>query len=86
MLEFKPITIQDRAWIALLIKCEDSRSADASFGAMFLWNNEGPRFIAKSGSLLVSMHTEGENPLSFARLEADRLLRLFQNSGNIAQC
>lgn len=63
MLEFKPITILDRAWITALIKCEDSRSADASFGAMFLWNNEGPRFTAKSGDRLIFMRFENGTPL-----------------------
>lgn len=63
MLKLKRIALEDRGWITSLIKCEDSRSADASFGAMFLWNNEGPRFVAKSGGRLVFMRTEKETPL-----------------------
>jgi hypothetical protein len=55
MLTFKPIESSDREWIRPLVCCENSRSADTSFGAMYLWTNGDNRFVSRVGDRVVLM-------------------------------
>lgn len=59
MLEFKPITKEDKLWITPLIRCENSRSADTAFGTMYLWGARGNRFVARSHDRVVLMLRDG---------------------------
>lgn len=63
MLEFKPIALEDKNWIRPLMKCENSRSADTSFGAMYLWSAGETRYVARSGDRVVLMLRESGAPL-----------------------
>lgn len=60
MLEFKPISRNDKSWISPLIRCEDSRSADAAFGTMYLWSAGETRYIARSGERVILMLDDGD--------------------------
>ena len=62
MLNFKPIELSDKDWIRPLVRCENSRSADTSFGAMYLWSAGEKRFVSRCGDRIVLMMTERETP------------------------
>ena len=55
MLDFRPITIDDRDWVRSLTKCEFSRSADTSFGAIYLWGAGSKRLVANCHGRMVMM-------------------------------
>lgn len=63
MLEFKPITLEDAKWVKPLIRCENLRSADTSFGAMYLWSTGEERYVARSGDRLVLMMNRTNVPV-----------------------
>jgi len=59
MLQFRPISINDRDWVRSLTKCEFSRSADTSFGAIYLWSAGFPRYVANChGRMVMMMHRD----------------------------
>lgn len=66
MLEFKPVTLEDRNWIYPLVYSENTKSADYSFTNIFAW---GESFMARQamveGCLIISTNVSGKNHYSF---------------------
>ena len=52
MLEFRTITLEDKAWVDGIVMREDSRSADYNFGNIYIWDKYFKQLIAKSGDRL----------------------------------
>ena len=63
MLEFRPIALQDKDWIRPLMNYEHSRSADTSFGSMYLWSAGETRYVARVGDRVVLMLRESGAPV-----------------------
>ncbi|MGI6029254.1 MAG: DUF2156 domain-containing protein [Candidatus Heteroscillospira sp.] len=63
MLQFKPIALEDRDWILSLVKNENSRSADTSFGAMYLWSAGETRYVSRVGDRVILMLRGNSGPI-----------------------
>ena len=59
---FKPVTIGDIDWITELTMCEDSRSADFSFGNIFMWDNTYIQYVGRIGMRLIAMPVYKKHP------------------------
>ena len=59
---FKPVTIDDIDWITELTRCEDSRSADFSFGNIFMWDKTYIQYVGRIGMRLIAMPAYKEHP------------------------
>ena len=63
MLEFKPVELSDKEWIAPIVAAEDSPSADYNFGNIFMWDHAYHQLVARTGDrLVVSPRYDVENP------------------------
>jgi hypothetical protein len=63
MLQFKPIALQDKDWIRPLMRSENLRSADTSFGSLYFWSAGEKRYIARSGDRVILMFRGGDGPV-----------------------
>ena len=52
MLTFKTLEISDKRWIDKILRAENSRSADYSFGTMFMWDQTFRQRVAPIGDRL----------------------------------
>ena len=66
MLDFKPVTLEDRNWMYPIIYSAGIRNADYSFTNIFAW---GESFMAKQvyvdGCLVICTNVDGRNYYSF---------------------
>lgn len=62
MLEFHPITLEDRAWIVPLVWQEGSSSADFGFGNIFMWDTSFHQLVTRSGDRVVMLLCYKEEP------------------------
>jgi hypothetical protein len=53
MLTFKPVSLEDKAWIDEIVFAENSRSADFNFGNIYMWDQSYRQQIARVGDRLV---------------------------------
>lgn len=53
MIEFKPLELRDKEWIDPIVCAENSKSADFSFGTMFIWDKSFKQEVARYGDRLV---------------------------------
>ena len=49
MLEFKNLTLEDKAWVDQLVMFENSPSAAFNFGNIYLWNENHEQLVARAG-------------------------------------
>ena len=61
MLEFKPISLQDKDWVTRIVMEENSPSADYNFVNMYIWDKTYKQFLCPFGDrLLVKLCYEDE--------------------------
>lgn len=65
MLTFKPIELSDKSWIDQITHAENVRSADYSFGTMFMWDERFRQRVARLGDRL-GINPTYANPHFFA--------------------
>ena len=66
MLEFKPITLEDKQWIDEIVAVENSRSADFNFGNIYIWNRRFKQLAARCGNRMVTkLRYEGSPAFAF---------------------
>lgn len=53
MLEFHPLTLEDRQWCLDIIRTENSRSADFGFGNIFMWDDRYKQFVTRLGDRMI---------------------------------
>ena len=59
MLEFHPLTLEDRAWCEDILRAENSRSADFSFGNIYMWDKRYKQLVTRFGDrMLVKLKYE----------------------------
>ncbi len=61
-----PIGMSDRAWIAPLLKAEDSLASMGCFGTMYLWGVAFAQQVARVGSRIVGCYQDDEDNISFS--------------------
>ena len=57
MLDFSPISIDDKSWFDPIIFAEDSRSADFNFGNIYMWDESFHQLAARCGDRVIVMPT-----------------------------
>ena len=62
MLEFKPVTLEDKPWIDEIVAEENSRSADFNFGNIYIWDRHFKQLVARSGKRIVTKLRYGGRP------------------------
>ncbi len=62
MIEFHPITLQDKSWIDRHVMCENSPSADYNFGNMFIWDAHYRQFVCCHGDRTLILVYPGGKP------------------------
>lgn len=62
MLEFKPVTLEDKPWIDEIVAEENSRSADFDFGNIYIWDRHFKQLVARSGKRIVTKLRYGGRP------------------------
>lgn len=63
MLSFHPLTLSDKPRIDAIVSEENSRSADFSFGGMYLWDGRYRQLAADNCQRLVILSRAGEAPI-----------------------
>ena len=59
MLEFHPLTLEDRNWCDEIIRAENSRSADFGFGNIYMWDKRYKQLVTRFGDrMLVKLKYE----------------------------
>ena len=62
MIEFHPVTLEDKAWIDPLVWAEASPSADFNFGNIYLWDASFHQQVARLNDRVVVMPCYDERP------------------------
>ena len=62
MIEFHPVTLEDKAWIDPLVWVEGSSSADFNFGNIYLWDNSFHQKVARIGDRVAVMPCYDKDP------------------------
>ena len=66
MIEFKAVTLLDKEWVDKHAMCENSPSADYSFGHMFIWDQRYRQLICRFGDrTLTKVRLHGETVFVF---------------------
>ena len=61
MVNFKPVTLQDKAWVDKLVMAENSRSADFNFGNIYIWDKRYKQLACEyEGRMLTKLRYEGK--------------------------
>ena len=60
MLEFKNLTLEDKAWVDQLVMFENSPSAGFNFGNIYLWNENHEQLVARADGRMVSKLRRGD--------------------------
>lgn len=60
MLEFKTLTLEDKAWVDELVMRENSPSAGFNFGNIYLWNKNYEQLVARSDGRMVTKLRRGD--------------------------
>ena len=55
MIEFHPVTLEDKAWIDPLVWAEASSSADFNFGNIYLWDTSFHQYVARMNDRVLVM-------------------------------
>lgn len=62
MLSFKPLALEDKAWIDPIVFRENSRSADFNFGNLYMWDSSYRQLVAQAGNRLLVKPRYGPHP------------------------
>ena len=62
MIEFHPVTLEDKAWIDPLVWAEASSSADFNFGNIYLWDTSFHQMVARMNDRVLVMPCYEEKP------------------------
>lgn len=62
MLEFKTLTLEDKAWVDELVMSENSPSAGFNFGNIYIWNKHCKHLVARWGDRMVTKLRHGDYP------------------------
>ncbi len=62
MIEFHPVTLQDKEWVDRHLMWENSPSADFNFGNMFIWDETYHQRLCRFGERTLTMFGEGPKP------------------------
>ena len=54
MLEFKTLTLADKAWVDEIVMSENSPNADYNFSNMYIWDTNFRQLIARVGDRVIS--------------------------------
>lgn len=55
MLEFKPVTLRDKAWVDEIVMQENCPSADFNFGNIYIWDDEYKQQICRFGDRMLTL-------------------------------
>ena len=72
MLEFKNLTLEDKAWVDRLVMQENSPSAGFNFGNIYLWNENHEQLVARAGGRMVSKLRRGDQTAFVFPIEIGR--------------
>jgi len=65
-MEFKEVSISDKAWVDEIVALENSRSADYNFGNLYIWDRFYRQLIAREGDRMLTQRcVEGEQVFVF---------------------
>ena len=65
-IQFKTVTLCDKAWVDELVRAENSPSADYNFGNIYIWDKFYRQLIARAGGrMLVKLRYEGHPAFVF---------------------
>ena len=62
MIDFHPVTLEDKAWIDPLVWAEGSSSADFNFGNIYLWDGSFHQLVARVGDRVAVKPCYDEEP------------------------
>ncbi len=62
MIEFHPVTLEDKAWIDPLVWAEGSSSADFNFGNIYLWDGSFHQLVARVNDRVAVMPCYEDTP------------------------
>ena len=66
MIELRPITLADKAWVDELVFAENSRSADYNFGNIYIWNKRFRRQVGRlNDRVITKLRYEGKSCFVF---------------------
>lgn len=66
MLEFKKITLNDKAWVDEIVFAQNSRSADFNFGNIYIWDKTYKQLAAKHNDRMITkIRINGKSAFAF---------------------
>ena len=66
MIEFKTVTLNDKAWVDEIVFSEQSRSADYNFGNIYIWDKRYRQLICRLGDrMLTKLRYDGRPTFVF---------------------
>ena len=66
MVEFKTVTLADKAWVDEIVMNENSRSADYNFGNIYIWDKHYRQLVCRCGDrMLTKLRYEGKPTFVF---------------------
>ena len=66
MVEFKTVTLTDKAWVDEIVMNENSRSADYNFGNIYIWDKHYRQLVCRCGDrMLTKLRYEGKPTFVF---------------------
>lgn len=66
MLQFKTVTLCDKAWVDEIVFAEGSRSADYNFGNIYIWDKAFRQLVCRHGErMLTKLRYEGHPSFAF---------------------
>ena len=67
MVEFKTVTLADKAWVDEIVMNENSRSADYNFGNIYIWDKHYRQLVFRCGDRMLPNCVTRASPPSFSR-------------------
>ena len=66
MVQFKTVTLRDKAWVDEIVMAENSPSADYNFGNIYIWDKHYRQLICPlGGRMLTKLRYEGKPTFVF---------------------
>ena len=66
MVQFKTVTLRDKAWVDEIVMAENSPSADYNFGNIYIWDKHYRQLICRlGGRMLTKLRYEGKPTFVF---------------------
>ena len=66
MVEFRTVTLADKAWVDEIVMNENSRSADYNFGNIYIWDKHYRQLVCRCGDrMLTKLRYEGKPTFVF---------------------